>query len=196
MKSKKSLIVRITAVLIIILAIVAIILNDRSAAKESYAIPASGTVVYDASYQGYLEQYGFDGTIQDSEVQVEMDNYTAADGMTAENADDGLITGDSGSVTWTFDVLQEGFYNLEIGYIATPGTMSDIQRRLFINGEIGHSGLEQIVFKRYWYDDAIKEKNGNEIRPDLNEVYKETRTVNQLKNIYFIERRIRIAIPK
>lgn len=175
MKSKKSLIVLIVTVLIIILAVITVILKIKDASKGMYATPATRAVVYDASYQEYLDQNGYDGVIKDTEVQVDLNNYTVSDGMEAEVAENGLITSDSGSITWSFDVPTEGFYNLEVGYIAQPGTMSDIQRRLLINGEICHNGLEQIVFIRYWSDEAISEKNGNEIRPNVNEVYKETK---------------------
>lgn len=172
MKSKKSLIILIITVLIIIFTVACFIDKDESG--EIYATPASNTIIYDASYQEYLDQNGYNGVILDTQIQVDLNNYRTEDGMTAEMADNGLITGDTGSLTWTFDVETEGFYNLEVGYIAQPGTMSDIQRRLLINGEICHDGLEQIVFKRYWNDKEIKEKNENEIRPDVNEIYKET----------------------
>lgn len=175
MKSKKSLIVLIVTVLLIVLAVVSIILGDKASSKGMYATPASNSITYDASYQEFLDLNGYDGTIVDTEVPVDLNNYTVSDGMTAEYAENGLVTGDSGSVTWTFDVQTEGFYNLEVGYIAQPGTMSDIQRRLLINGEICHDGLKQIVLKRYWNDEAIAEKNGNEIRPNVNEVYKDTK---------------------
>lgn len=175
MKSKKSLIVLIVTVLIIIIAVIAVISKDKDASKGMNAVPASNAVVYDTSYQEYLDQNGYDGTTQDAEVQVDLNNYTVADAMTAEKTDTGLVTGDSGSITWTFDVQKEGFYNLEIGYIAQPGTTSDIQRRLLINGETCYNGLNQIVFKRFWADEAITSKNGNEIRPNSNEVFKETK---------------------
>jgi ABC-type glycerol-3-phosphate transport system substrate-binding protein len=173
MKFKKSLI--IVTVLIIILAVIAVIHKNKDASGEIYAVPASNTVVYDTSYREYLEQNGYNGIIEDAEINVDLINYTVADAMSAKVTDLGVATGDSGSITWTFDVPKEGFYNLEIGYIAQPGTTSDIQRRILVNGEISYDGLEQIIFKRYWADQTIASKNGNEIRPNTDEVYKETK---------------------
>lgn len=173
MKSKKSLIALIITVAVILAAAILIIINE-DASKKLNATPASNTIIYDASYQEYLDQYGYRSVIEDAQIQVDLSNYTVSGDMTAQAAENGLVTGDTGSVTWTFDAPKEGFYNLEVGYIALPGTMSDIQRRILINGEICHKGLEQIVFKHYWHDEAINEKNGNEIRPELTEVYKET----------------------
>ncbi len=174
MKSKKSLIILLITVLLVIIAVIALILNkDRS--KGMDAVPASNAAVYDTSYKEYLDQNGYDGTILDTGLQVELNSFQTTGGMTAEKTDKGLATGDSGSITWTFEVQTEGFYNLQIGYIPLTGTTSDIQRRLLLNGEVCYDGLEQVVFKRFWTDGAIKSKNGNEIRPNTKEIYKETK---------------------
>lgn len=173
MKSKKSLIARIIAIIIIIPA-VALMVRNKDKSENLNASPASNTIIYDASYQAYLNRNGYEGVILDNQAEVDLNNYTVTGDMIAEMSQNGLATGDAGSISWSFTAPEDGFYNLEIGYIALPGTMSDIQRRLLINGELCYDGLEQIVFKRYWNDETIKEKNGNEIRPDLNEVYKET----------------------
>ncbi|HCR39862.1 MAG TPA: hypothetical protein DIW41_03060, partial [Lachnospiraceae bacterium] len=109
MKFKKSLI--IVTVLIIILAVIAVIHKNKDASGEIYAVPASNTVVYDTSYREYLEQNGYNGIIEDAEINVDLINYTVADAMSAKVTDLGVATGDSGSITWTFDVPKEGFYN-------------------------------------------------------------------------------------
>lgn len=174
MKSKKSLIILLITVLLAIIAVIALILN-KDHSKGMDAVPASNAAVYDTSYKEYLDQNGYDGTILDTGLQIDLNSFQTTGGMTAEKTDKGLATGDSGSITWTFEVQTEGFYNLQIGYIPLTGTTSDIQRRLLLNGEVCYDGLEQVVFKRFWTDDAIKSKNGNEIRPNTKEIYKETK---------------------
>ncbi|BCJ99853.1 extracellular solute-binding protein [Anaerocolumna chitinilytica] len=174
MKSKKSLIILLITVLFVIIAVTALILN-KDHSKGMYAVPASNAAVYDTSYKEYLDQNGYNGTILDTSLQVNLNSFKTTGGMTAEKTDKGLATGDSGSITWTFEVQTEGFYNLQIGYIPRTGTTSDIQRRLLLNGEICYDGLEQVVFKRFWTDGEIKSKNGNEIRPNTKEIYKETK---------------------
>lgn len=174
MKSKKSLIILLITVLLVIIAVIALILN-KDHSKGMYAVPASNAAVYDTSYKEYLDQNGYNGRIQDTSLQVNLNSFKTTDGMTAEKTDKGLATGDSGSITWTFEVQTEGFYNLQIGYIPRTGTTSDIQRRLLLNGEVCYDGLEQVVFKRFWTDGEIKSKNGNEIRPNTKEIYKETK---------------------
>ncbi len=173
MKSKKSLI--ILAAVCVILAAGAVIYRNKDLSKGIDAIPASNTVAYDSSYQEYLNKNGFTGALARESLEVDISKFTITDQMSAEETEDGLVTGDAGSITWSFDVKEAGFYHLQLGYIPVPGTTSDIQRRLLINGEAGHDGLEQIVLKRFWEDGAISGKNGNEIRPDTREVYKEAR---------------------
>ncbi|MGN6713695.1 extracellular solute-binding protein [Anaerocolumna jejuensis] len=174
MKSKKSFIILLIITLLVIIAVITLILN-KDHSKGMNAVPASNAAVYDTSYKEYLDQNGYDGTIPDTGLQVELESFKAANGMTAEKTDKGLKTGDIGSITWTFEVQTEGFYNLQIGYIPQPGTTSDIQRRLLLNGEVCYDGLGQVAFKRFWNDGEIKSKNGNEIRPNTKEIYKETK---------------------
>lgn len=188
MKSKKSLVVLAAAAFLIIGAVVAGFVKEKDFSKGRNAVPASNTVAYDASYQEYLDQSGYNGIIAEDSIKVDFDNYTVTDDAVAEKTAGGLITGDSGSVTLSFEVPKEGFYNLRIGYIPQPGTTSDIQRRLLLNGEVCYDGLEQVVFKRFWMDETIKTKNGNEIRPNTVEVYKEA-------NVYVEDYERRIGEP-
>lgn len=141
--------------------------------KNTYAIPAVYTGELESSYREYLDQAGYDGNFSDQEVVVDLTKFKASDNMEAELGNDGVLTGDVGSITWNFQVQKSGFYNLEVGYIALPGTASDIQRQILIDGESPYEALEQIIFKRFWTDEVIKEKNGNEIRPNSSEVYQE-----------------------
>lgn len=46
---------------------------------------------------------------------------------------------------------------------------------MYIDGEIPYEALSQIVIKRWWQDNEIREKNNNEIRPEANEIYCETK---------------------
>ena len=125
------------------------------------------------SYEAYLEENGYTGTMSDSEIEIDLNNYETAGELTAEVGENGLITEGDGSITWTFNVASEGFYNLELGYIALPGTTSDIQREILIDGEILYDDLSSLVIRRWWADEDIEIKNGNELRPNSYEVYEE-----------------------
>lgn len=84
-----------------------------------------------------------------------------------------LVTEDISYVTWQVDVPEEGFYNLELNYIAVPSRNINMERILYINGEIPFSGADLLSFQRIWHDGvAIREDNqGNQIRPTQAEIF-------------------------
>lgn len=170
MRSKKALWIGLAIVAIVVVAVV--VLGGEKA--KLYATPA--TVPVDAregTYQAYLDKHGYEDALAQARVDVDVLTWDASDGMEAENGQEGVLTGDTGTITWSFDAPESGFYNLEIGYIALPGTTSDIQRRVLLDGEAPYTALTQIVFKRIWRDENIRLKNDNEIRPNSEEVYQE-----------------------
>lgn len=126
---------------------------------------------YEESYREYLSNAEYAGKLSDKEVTVKLSDFTASEEGAAEMGEEGILTADEGMVSWSFDVFETGFYNLEIGYISLPGTTSDIQRRLYIDGEFPYNALSQVVLKRWWEDEDIRTKNKNEIRPGSNELY-------------------------
>ena len=171
MKSvNKGKIIGVIAVAAVLLLILGLMLGN-SGRQEGNAVPQQGDISYEESYQQYLTGNGYDGTMSEEIVEVDLAGFKASDGMEAYMGEEGVITEDSGKVTWSFKVKTSGFYNLELGYIPLPGTTSDIQRKVYIDDEIPYDALSQVVISRYWTDEAIKEKNGNEIRPKSYEVY-------------------------
>ncbi|MDF2537833.1 MAG: hypothetical protein K0S76_854 [Herbinix sp.] len=172
MKKKRILIVIILAILLGVT-----YLYVSSKAGNDKIVTASGAVdeFYETSYQEYLDKNGFDGTMSSAEAIVDLDNYTAADGMTAEKDEQGISTNDRGKITWNFDITETGFYNIEITYLPLDGTTSQMKRVLYIDDEICYSGLKQVVFNRMFTDESttIDVKNKNEIRPKSLEILKE-----------------------
>lgn len=127
------------------------------------------------TYQSYLEKAGYTGRLSEDSVTVPVADGTASDGMKAAPQDGGLNTSENGKVSWHFTVKHGGFYNLEVGYRPLPGTRSDIQRAVTVDGQELYDGLSRIVLKRRWRDEAIREKNNNEILPGSTEVFTDTR---------------------
>lgn len=176
MKSvNKSMIIKIAvcsiAALIVIL--LAVSMLNNSAAQEKNAVPQSGVVSYEESYREYLTENGYQGDLSEEVIQVDLSNYKVSEGMTAYEGEQGIVTEDRGTIEWSFRVNKSGFYNLKLGYIALPGTTSDIQRKVYIDGELPYETLSQVVISRYWTDGEIRVKNNNEIRPESIEVYSE-----------------------
>lgn len=173
-KTNSKLIAALAAVVVII--VVLTVMGIRSGAHgEANAVPKQTTASYEGSYGDYLTANGYDGTLSDSEITVDLEKFTLSADMVATIGEQGILTEDNGTITWEFQAAESGFYNLELGYIALPGTTSDIQRKVYIDGEIPYEALSQIVIKRWWQDREIREKNNNEIRPEADEIYSETK---------------------
>ncbi len=171
-QEKKKLVIGILVPVFVIAAVLCAVLLPEDHAPMFAMSAAQSGEAKETSYQAYLTSNAYEGGISDQQVPIDVFAYTA-DGAEAEKGEAGVLTGDSGNVTWSFDVTEAGFYNLRVGYIALPGTTSDIQRKVLLDGETPYTALNQIVFKRLWQDETIRLKNENEIRPNADEVYRE-----------------------
>ncbi len=166
--------IRIIAVVVLI-ALIAVVLIVSGGGKSIHATSANSETIYESSYENYLKSNGYDGTLSSESVEVDLSRYTASADCEVSVGLEGIITEDAGQITWEFDVAKAGFYNLELGYIAQPGTTSDIQRKILIDGELPYEDLAHVVIKRWWSDEEIKMKNKNEIRPGAYEIYHDTK---------------------
>lgn len=133
---------------------------------------------YETSYSEYLKEHGYDGSMAQKKVAVDIEHYVAEDGMQAGYEGESVATSDKGSITWDFYVEESGFYNILISYRALPGTSSEIIRMMYLDREICYDGMKQVSFKRRFTDSSteISVKNQNEVRPHQEEIY-EVQTV-------------------
>lgn len=171
-KTKKRLIVAGVVVAVIVLLIILAFVLPGS--KDTVANLGVSEAYVEEGYQEYLDDNGFDGTLADAVVEVDMANFEA-EGMEAEVDSKGVTLGERGDITWSFNVPQAGFYNLKFKYYSVDGTNATPERSLRIDGEILFDGMKQISFPRTWLnnDGPIEEKNGSEIRPTATEVFNE-----------------------
>lgn len=113
-------------------------------------------------------QYDETGTTADVEILTEYAGKTGAL----------LKAGDSGSVTWTFNVQETGFYALYIDYCSASGKMNTIERTLYVNGRVPFTEARDLqMFKRWentYVDSDMRagysvgfqvDPTGNELRP-------------------------------
>ncbi len=172
---KKKLLIALCVIAVAALVVALVLLTGRD--EGHYAVPATETAIArEGSYQAYLDQHGFTGELSAAEIPVDVFAFEKSADSNAQALTDGVDTGDTGAITWTFQVAETGFYNLEVGYMSLVGTTSDVQRRVLIDGEAPYEALTQIVLKRIWRDEDIRLKNENEIRPNADEVF-ESQTV-------------------
>ncbi|MCL2403980.1 MAG: extracellular solute-binding protein [Defluviitaleaceae bacterium] len=83
-----------------------------------------------------------------------------------------ILTESIGYVEFTFNIQYEGLYNIHIEYFPTLGRGNDIERRLFINGEIPFNHAAFLNFYRFWAksEPIRQDSRGNHLRPSLSEV--------------------------
>ncbi len=186
MKSGKIL--KISACIAAVIAVILLLafMGRDDTAGVGGAVPHAGSLAYEdnyqqyltehgyeESYQQYLTEHGYEGTLAGTAVEVDLEGFQASDDLEAYMGEQGVLTEDTGTITWDFQVKESGFYNLKLGYITLPGTTSDIQRKIYIDGEIPYEALSQVTVSRYWSDEEIRTKNNNEIRPESDEIYTE-----------------------
>ncbi|MBR2952445.1 MAG: extracellular solute-binding protein [Clostridia bacterium] len=145
----------------------------------------------------------------ESTLDIDVTNYLAS-GDSADNKIRDAVEGDfadpdeyregavylpdTGSVKWTFDVPESGFYNIRFEYYSVKkansekGSVSTIERMMHIDGQILFSEARSLSFSKNWeykYHDgdangifdylenkhAFKQdKNQNDLRPDIVQV--------------------------
>ncbi|MDI6617310.1 MAG: extracellular solute-binding protein [Clostridiales bacterium] len=141
---------------------------------------ADKQVYYDESYIKYLDSQNYSGKTASDEIKVDISSYKTTDGMKASTGNDGVFTDDNGKIEWSFQVKEDGFYNIVVAYIPVKGTNSQIERKMYIDDKIFFDGMNQIIFNRVWDNSdgkQIAKKNGNEIlpvaieKPELTTIY-------------------------
>lgn len=164
---KKKLIITAAAVLILVVIMMAVKCGKNSENSGDIQID---TVKYEKTYLKYLEQNKYVGNMAADSVKIDISKFEVSNGMNAEYKNGAVETADEGSITFSFNVKETGFYNLKIKYLPLKGTTSEIQRKMSVDGTTLYNGLTQIAFKRKYRDEEIKIKGKNEIRPSAKEV--------------------------
>ncbi|MCD7709071.1 MAG: extracellular solute-binding protein [Clostridiales bacterium] len=115
------------------------------------------------SYSEYVTE--FPPTYPDAEVTLGADDcvrydesdesaepviYTDYEGMEG----DSVYTSEDSLVEFEVTITQEGFYTLSLEYYPVEGKNSDIERSIFIDGELPYAELSTIDFNRVWQYDV------------------------------------------
>lgn len=175
-KTRKVLIV--LAAIILVFAITTLIpQKDFSEKYDGVDLSVSVQQGDTRNYSQYLSQYA-SIPLAASSVKVDVLNYDASKSTgialyKSYYGRDAVFTDDESTVTWNIQVPKAGFYNLEFEYIATPSRNVNLERCIYINGEIPFGDAQSVFFSRLWQDGGpIKTDNrGNSIRPVQKETY-------------------------
>ncbi len=136
-----------------------------------------------------------------ADITISPADYTALDG--GESAawsvlEDGtLLTGASGWVEYGFDVPESATYAIKLRYRPGEGTGADIQRALYVNGELPSEEFGALSFSRMWNnrDDSYKQVEGNQPFPPQVET-PEWREVYLTDSGGYIQNALTVTLPK
>lgn len=176
-KSLRNVLIAVAAI-ILIFALVSLIPEKTFKSKyEGFDLSTNvGSTSYSKTYEEYLLEHK---NAKNPDVRVEINVFdfeNSSYGASIKNdyyGKDIVLTEDSSSVTWKFNVEEEGFYNIEIDYICVPSRNVNMERILYINDEIPFGGAENLSFFRMWKDGGpiTQDNRGNSIRPSQIEFY-------------------------
>lgn len=163
---------------------VAVLLCSGLFLQSAYAEPAASAgqqsveFYRSQAYETYLDSYK-NAVYPKTEIKIDgieqldanaESNYEVVENLGGRQKSS-LVTKESGSVTFRFEVTQAGFYNMQIGYYPVEGKGAQIERTLYIDGEIPFEEARSILFYRRWVDVGEVEysANGNEYRREQEE---------------------------
>lgn len=125
-------------------------------------------------YHDYLSQYEA-AARPEREIILEAAKYSRVEGTEFKKLEDfkgmdgtSLLTGESGTVEWSFDVPEAGLYHLSLLYYPIEGKSSAIERDLSIDGERPFMEAAFLQFDRIWNNqksEIVRDNQGNELRP-------------------------------
>lgn len=165
------------AILVFVLIIVVwkALVNDTGDYRDKYegadlSVDIDG-IARDDTYAKYLAKY--EGVAApDAEVEVDLFNYLpSSQGVSVLKDVDGesqvLQSDETGFTEWEVDIPETGMYSLYLEYYPIESRGIDIERAVYINGELPFYGADAITFSRVWADSAeiVKDNQGNDIRP-------------------------------
>ena len=134
------------------------------------------------TYDDYISQAP-DNNRPDVKIEIDAVKYNSAtaDIRVVSEADEisgetsqGLYCGDTGTVDWSFYAEHAGLYELSVLYYNNEDGGNDIERSLYLDGQIPYSDAGNLVFTRTWRDCGEKIYNNssdNENRRTQEEVH-------------------------
>lgn len=141
---------------------------------ESMLVSSSKT-----NYKEYLKNYAQPELVSSKEIVINSSHLDEGNSNMSglEVVNGSVITTEKGYVSFKFDVEKEGFYQIEFAYLPIKGKGAQIERKLYIDGQLPYDELARLSFNRLFADTSeIKNVNGNDVRPDQVELFEECTT--------------------
>lgn len=128
----------------------------------------------EGSYEKYLEAHS-EADHPSGSIGISLDRYTvlgsAVCAISSAADSIGMFSWQgTGSVTWSFNVADEGFYCLEMNYFSTSESNSFISFGVGIDGEYPFNEAREIRFDRFWRNRTsirLDAEHKNQLLPEL-----------------------------
>ena len=178
---------------IVIIAIIIIAVtrggNDTSIRDSilagTYDFGASDMVAYNEYLAGFTDN---DYVKNADPVKVGGKDYSDSTMSDLKVTDGYLLTGNSGKVTYNFNVKQSGLYYISVKYRPVANSTLSIVRNVYINDKIPFEEAEGVVFERLWQEenkDFLMNTDGNQAMP-LEKQKEESATKNITSSDYSV----------
>ncbi|MCH5274603.1 MAG: extracellular solute-binding protein [Lachnospiraceae bacterium] len=145
-----------------------------NAYMASYSNAVRPTQVIEIPAGGYVRY-------EESDKEATPEIYSDFEGMAGES----VLTSEDSLIEFEVDVPTSGLYNISVVYYPVEGKNSDIQRSVFIDGELPFEEMSLLTFPRVWSTYAedsyvnpdgvtvrnwAKDNQGNDVKPKILEV--------------------------
>jgi ABC-type glycerol-3-phosphate transport system substrate-binding protein len=143
--------------------------SDKYENEENLDVDVTG-LGRDNTYAKYLEFHN-SAIYPLEDIEVDIMNYADTQGVELlqefEGENNVLSTSEDSFIQWKVEVPEAGFYQLHMIYYPTKSRGVDIERKLYINGEIPFLGADALRFTRLWANknEVYQDNQGNDIRP-------------------------------
>jgi len=145
--------------------------NDYLAAHADATYPSKEIVVEAGDYSRYEEN--------DAPAKPEV--WADYEGMSGKS----VLTGEDSLIEFDVNIPESGLYNLSVVYYPVAGKNSDIERSVFVDGELPYGELSLVKFQRVWMSytekthvdengvtvkEWVKDNQGNDVKPASKEI--------------------------
>lgn len=139
-------------------------------------------IYIEGSYGEYLQNYAREKT-PTNKFDIDILSYESSDDvkvMSLGGRDNVVVTGESGQISYTFNVPSSGLYAIGLNYYTMAGKGAAIERRILVNGKVLYSEANTASLDRAFTDDVddpsdiehyfTTDTSGNQIRPAQKEI--------------------------
>lgn len=187
--------------IILLIAIIVVVVQVRSNDTDNYFFKYANAdnlntdvegIGRDNTYGKYLELHA-EKILPVGDVTVDIMEGTKLSGAEILQEYEGeknvLYTSEDSFVECQVNVKEGGMYQIYIEYYPVKARGVDIERKLYINGEIPFLGADALSFARLWTDktEIITDNQGNDIRPTQMDVPKWTGAYLKDDRGYYIQ---------